>query len=183
MLDFIEEYTLPEKICDDLIRYYKNNKEHKSLGYVGDVTGKLNINYKKSTDVYFFNSSTNKTVCKFFNYLSQAVRDYSQKYQLKLPVKTFISNNIQHYKPGEGFPALHYERASMSSLKRELVYMLYCNTLKNGGTHFPNQETTLKAVKGKLYIWPAGFTHPHQGVICKTKEKYIVTGWFENCEK
>ena len=40
-LDFIEEYTLPEKICDDFIRYHKNNKEHRSLGYVGDVTGNL----------------------------------------------------------------------------------------------------------------------------------------------
>ena len=44
MLDFIEEYNLPEKICDDFIRYHKNNKEHRSLGYVGDVTGEVNIN-------------------------------------------------------------------------------------------------------------------------------------------
>jgi hypothetical protein len=57
--------------------------------------------------------------------------------------------------------------------------MLYCNTLKNGGTYFPFQKKTLKAQKGKLVIWPSDFTHPHQGVISHTQEKYIATGWFE----
>ena len=57
--------------------------------------------------------------------------------------------------------------------------MLYCNTLKKGGTHFPFQEKTLTAKKGKLIIWPSDFTHPHVGVISKTQEKYIVTGWFD----
>jgi len=182
-MDFIEEYTVPTSLCDDFINYHKKNKEYKSLGHVGDMRSKVDINYKKSTDVYFYNQSKEPFMTGFFNHLSEAITHYASKYKLKLPVHTFICNHIQHYKPGEGFPALHYERASMSTLKRELVYMLYCNNLKNGGTHFPNQKKILKAVKGKLYIWPAGFTHPHQGVICKTKEKYIVTGWFENCEK
>ena len=35
-----------------------------------------------------------------------------------------------------------------------------------------------EAKKGNLVIWPAEFTHMHKGVISKTKEKYIATGWF-----
>ena len=57
--------------------------------------------------------------------------------------------------------------------------MLYCNTLKNGGTEFPLQDKILQAKKGKLVIWPTDFTHPHKGVISHTEEKYIATGWFE----
>ena len=57
--------------------------------------------------------------------------------------------------------------------------MLYCNTLKNGGTDFPFQKEIMKAEKGKLVIWPSDFTHPHRGVISQAEEKYIVTGWLE----
>ena len=57
--------------------------------------------------------------------------------------------------------------------------MLYCNDLKKGGTYFPYQEVALQSKKGDLYMWPSFFTHPHQGVISPTEEKYIATGWFE----
>jgi hypothetical protein len=57
--------------------------------------------------------------------------------------------------------------------------MLYCNTLKNGGTEFPFQKKVLKAKEGKLVIWPSDFTHPHRGIVSLDEEKYIVTGWLE----
>ena len=90
---------------------------------------------------------------------------------------------VQYYKPGQGYFKRHYERSSLDLCRRQVVYMLYCNDLKNGGTHFPNQNKTLQAKKGKMYIWPAFFTHPHQGVISSIEEKYIVTGWFEVVEQ
>ena len=48
--NFIEEYKIPEKICDDLITYYKKNTEYKNIGQTG-----LGINkkIKNSTDVSF----------------------------------------------------------------------------------------------------------------------------------
>jgi len=27
-------------------------------------------------------------------------------------------------------------------------------------------------------IWPADFTHTHRGIVSKTQEKYIATGWY-----
>lgn len=56
--------------------------------------------------------------------------------------------------------------------------MLYLNNVPDGGTEFKYQNIILKAKKGDLVIWPAEFTHLHKGVISKTKEKYIATGWF-----
>ena len=94
-------------------------------------------------------------------------------------MQTYICNNIQYYKPKKGYPVLHYERGR-NNPTRQLVYMLYCNTVTDkGGTEFPYQNITLSAVKGKLVIWPAEFTHPHKGIISNTQEKYIVTGWIE----
>jgi hypothetical protein len=56
--------------------------------------------------------------------------------------------------------------------------MLYLNDVDDGGTEFKYQKLILKAKKGNLVIWPAEFTHTHRGVVSKTKEKYIATGWF-----
>ena len=86
---------------------------------------------------------------------------------------------LDFYKKGGGYKVTHYERADRHTANRQLVYMVYLNTLKNGGTYFPYQNKTLNAVKGKLVIWPADFTHPHVGVISNDEEKYIATGWFE----
>ena len=58
--------------------------------------------------------------------------------------------------------------------------MLYLNNVKNGGTEWKYQELKTEAVSGDLVIWPASFTHTHRGIISKTDEKYIATGWFEN---
>ena len=58
--------------------------------------------------------------------------------------------------------------------------MAYLNTVKDGGgTEFPFQNKIFSANKGDLIVWPAGFTHPHKGIVSLTEEKYIVTGWFD----
>ena len=176
--NFIEEYKIPLNLCDQFIEYHKNNNEYKSLGVSG-VNSIVNPNVKDSIDVTFFNNSKNKTVVSFFKELSILVKKYMDKYNIEHSLYTYKINLIQHYKKNGGYKKLHYERASLETSKRQLVYMLYCNTLKNGGTYFPFQNKTIEAVKGKLIIWPSDFTHPHKGVISKNKEKYIVTGWFE----
>ena len=175
--NFIEEYKLDNKICDNFINYFKKNIEYRSLGSSSEQ-GVINTSVKDSTDVNFFNNSTDNNIIIFFKELSKCLISYIKKYNIKEELRTHICNNIQYYKPKQGYPALHYERGKVAPT-RQLVYMLYCNTLKKGGTHFPFQEKTLTAKKGKLVIWPSDFTHPHVGVISKTQEKYIVTGWFD----
>jgi hypothetical protein len=176
--NFIEEYKIDNSICDEFIKYFKKNKEYKKLGRCSEK-GIIDTNIKNSTDVNFFNSSNNKNIIIFFKELSKCLDSYLKKYNIKEDLKTQFCNNIQHYKPKQGYPALHYERAKVFP-KRQLVYMLYCNTVTDkGGTEFPYQNITLSAVKGKLVIWPAEFTHPHRGIVSHTQEKYIVTGWVE----
>jgi hypothetical protein len=174
--NFIEIYKTPKKLCDHLISYHKKNKEHKVVG----VTNKgVDKEVKDSIDVYFFNQSQNKNIKNFFNLLTNCVSTYCKKYNIKENMRTYIANHIQHYKPGGGYPSLHYERGSAMP-KRILAYMLYLNTVTDkGGTEFPFQNVTLSAIKGNLVLWPAEFTHPHKGIISPTQEKYIATGWFE----
>ena len=55
--------------------------------------------------------------------------------------------------------------------------MTYLNNVDNGGTEFLFQKLKIPAKKGLTLIWPSDFTHTHRGVVSKTQEKYIVTGW------
>ena len=56
--------------------------------------------------------------------------------------------------------------------------MFYLNSVDDGGTLFPLYDIGIKAVEGRLVIWPAYWTHAHRGQISQTKTKYIATGWF-----
>ena len=88
--------------------------------------------------------------------------------------------NLQKYHPMQGYYSLHCENqnpSKMSSL-RVLAWMFYLNTVTDGGgTYFDNYDLTMNAVQGRCVIWPAYWTHMHQGIVSKTETKYIATGW------
>ena len=173
--NFIEEYKIPNSICDQFLTYHKTNKEYKTPGVIGK--GQVIKKIKDSIDVYFHNGSQEPFILNFFQLLSKYVTEYHNKYNIPT-VQTDPVHIIQYYKKKGGYFNLHYERDVLGKTTRQLVYMLYCNTLKNGGTEFPLQNKILKARKGTLFMWPSDFTHPHRGVISDKEEKYIVTGWF-----
>ena len=176
--NFIEIYKINKTICNSLITYFKKNKEYKMSGSVDNNVVIKKI--KNSTDVHFYNNSTNKSINVFFNELTKHIKSYVDKYKIIDSLLTSQSNNIQHYKSGGGYPHWHYERGAGSMSSRQLVYMLYLNTVTDKGeTVFPYQKVKTLPVKGDLIIWPAEFTHPHYGVISTTQEKYIATGWLE----
>ena len=59
--------------------------------------------------------------------------------------------------------------------------MMYLNTVEEGGeTEFLYLAKRFKPVRGRVLIWPAGFTHVHRGNPPLTGEKYIATSWLEN---
>ena len=176
MENFIRIYKVDKKICDNLINYHKLNLEYKRKGITANG---LDLDVKDSIDVNFYNQSTNKHITNFFNVLSVCITKYSSEFNINFPLITDTLNLLQYYPKNGGFKVFHYENGNPVSSYRRLVYMLYLNTVKNGGTEFKYQNITLEAIKGNLVIWPAEFTHLHKGVISKDKEKYIATGWFK----
>jgi hypothetical protein len=175
MENFIRIYSVDKELCDNLIKYHKSNIEYKAEG---QTTFGLNKDIKESIDVKFYNSSTDKIILNFFKTLSEAISKYLTEFQILYPVITDHGNLIQYYPKNGGYKVYHYENGSFVTAHRKFVYMLYLNDVKDGGTEFKYQNITLKAKKGNLVIWPGEFTHTHKGIISKTKEKYITTGWF-----
>jgi len=182
MQTFIQETKVSNKICDDLIRYFRINKNRHVQGGVLK-NGKLTIdkNQKESIDLYL--NSSEKEVPAVKNYLVQLqkfLNQYCETYEELKYADSFNIEavNIQHYPPNGGFKTYHCERAKLRVANRVLVFMTYLNTVENAGTHFKYQELTTECKKGSTLIWPPDFTHTHKGLVNQKEDKYIVTGWF-----
>ena len=181
MENFIHTFNIDKKICNQLINYHKKNKEYKVNGFSTNQNNlkEINKNIKDSVDVYFYNQSQNKTIQNYFNQLSKGLNDYLNKYEISSYVNTEMINNIQYYPPNGGYKVWHCERSSLDTSKRFLAYMTYLNDVTEGGeTEFYWQNVSFKPKKGLSLIWPADFTHTHRGIVSKTQEKYIATGWY-----
>ena len=92
---------------------------------------------------------------------------------------------FQKSETGGGFHTWHSEQGSgKSSRGRFCVWMLYLNTVEEGGkTEFKFQNLAVKPEAGTLLIWPATYTHPHRAARDLIGNKYIATGWFDYPEK
>mgnify|MGYP003136606255 FL=1 len=178
--NFIKTYQVNKKICEGLISFFNNNSHHWVKGQSG---GNVKNEVKKSTELSVspgFSADVNFVAYK--KQLIKFINDYKKTYlycdynQSKWGIRESI--NIQKYLPDQGYFHWHYEnRGCMTTKDRHLVFMTYLNTIKNGGTKFLYQNKKFNAEQGLTLIWPAIWTHTHQGVIAK-KEKLIITGWF-----
>lgn len=89
--------------------------------------------------------------------------------------------NLQRYAPGEGFRAWHCDWTTSDEatepIRRVLAWILYLNTVPEGGTEFLWQEHHVEAVRGRMAIFPAGLSHVHRGRVSEDNTKTIATGW------
>lgn len=180
---FIRGYKIPNRISDDLIEWFKSNKDrHSKVNRRADITDK-NTTIKKSTDISVNPDDLKyEPVSDYVEYLNACIEEYIKCYPSAgaCGIGLKSSFNIQWYRPKqEGYFARHHERShNETACDRVLVFMTYLQDLEDGGTHFPEQDIKLISRKSTTWIWPADFTHPHYGEVA-SDDKYIATGWIE----
>lgn len=190
--DFIGYYRglFPEGYCQHLISEF-DALEAKG---VGSNRQKNNDGLKHQKDDHhiFLNAKTvdfesfgeHSAIDMFFDGLQRCYENYSNTYSV-------LKNNgnirgttmkMQKTSTGGGYHVWHGEQSSGNAANRALVYMLYLNTLPEGGngeTEFLYQHERVKPEEGLMLLWPASYTHAHRGNPVYSKEsKYVVTGWF-----
>ena len=167
--------------CDDYIKYFeimiKNRMifEKSSLNRV-DKQISLNEMLVLSAD------GQQCDLVKQYNDITERCFGlYSEKFNiLKEQNVNQLFIKIQKTSPGEGFHNFHFENGSDYTSSRVLVSMLYLNDVDEGGeTEFLYLNKRIKPEKGKVLIFPAGFTHTHRGNQPLNESKYIVTSWIE----
>ena len=176
---FIGGWYIPEHICDNLISYYKTNKD---LVEQGKTIKGVDLNTKDSLDlsITIDDFKNNIILNEYALKLIEVLQLYQNKFKCAREMSLFDlteTTSIQYYKPGGGFKQWHFERSALSVSSRVLTFMTYLNTVEDGGTDFYYQKLSSPAKKGLTLIWPTDWTHTHKGQI-SSNEKYIITGWF-----
>ena len=184
---FIGGWYIPEKICDNIIEFFNINKKNcavKAKQYDDNSNYSILPHVKDSLDMSIHRKNNFYPFYDYKQKLQKCLNNYTKKYSHSNRVDYFNINenyNIQYYEPNQGFKEWHTERKGYIEKrggKRHLVFMTYLNDVDDGGTEFLYQKLTCSAKKGLTLIWPTDWTHTHRGQISKTKEKYIVTGWY-----
>ena len=87
---------------------------------------------------------------------------------------------VQKYMAGDHYSHWHCENGGyFETVSRNLVFMTYLNDISDqGGTEFLYQQLAVKPEKGLTLIWPADWTHIHRGMVSRSQEKLVTTGWF-----
>lgn len=180
---FIGSWHLePVTLCDDLIGFFETQQEKHTRG---KIAGGLNPEAKNSIDLTIRPSDLEKAdhepVRHYIDALFDCYRDYLEQWPFLKSVMARAeigSFNIQRYQPGGHFLKLHSERTTVGTSHRVLAWMTYLNDVKEGGaTHFAHYGINVQPERGRTLIWPAEWTHAHQGNIVQSGNKYIVTGW------
>ncbi len=174
---FIGGWFMSEKLCDKILNYYELVK---GTAEAGETAHGMDKGIKDSLDIPI-NPNLNIDPWKEFKEnLSDVLNLYLKKYPQcnigNLPFGLYAPYNIQYYPIGGGFKKWHCEDSG--NRRRCLAWMTYLNNVEDGGTEFKHQKLTTPAKKGLTLFWPSPWTHTHRGQISQTKEKYIVTGWY-----
>jgi hypothetical protein len=65
--------------------------------------------------------------------------------------------------------------------ERVLAAVIYLNDVDYGGeTNFPLHQVAVKAKAGRISLFPATFTHPHESCVPITGDKWIISTFITN---
>lgn len=104
-------------------------------------------------------------------------KEYAEEFE---SIRGIMSNEVKLQKTPikGGYSVWHAEQGIKEASTRSLVWMVYLNTIEDGGeTEFLHQKVKIKPTRGTLVLWPASYTHVHRGNPPYSETKYIITGW------
>jgi len=190
-LIYLEKNSLPNELCKEIIEMFENDDSQ----YEGVTAAGLNKDIKDSQDLVIpMNDKWSKIVEVLTKELHRNLNLYikSLKTDLKdyaIFSKNFLYENsfqIQRYQKNVGKYIYHHDHDIRFDQKdhRVITYLWYLNTVEEGGETELWKTIKVNPEEGKLLLFPASWTFPHSGLMPKSNDKYIITGWlYENIQK
>lgn len=183
---YVRDNALSKKECERVIKWFEMHPEKHNPGVAWG--GEVDQSHKQSTD-WTKNFRDEDPIDQL---IEEILLHHTEEYHEEVKGINYVSSswgldpyyNIQKYPPGGGFKNWHHEHGNFDEFpdsdacRRILAWMIYLNDVPDGGTQFIDQEKTLKAVEGRVVIWPAYWTHTHRSQVSHTQTKYIATGWY-----
>ena len=182
--DFVAVWDnyIPHTVCDSLVEQFELQQ---SQGY----TQPRNTEHARDEQQFLTEWDTIRqlrgrgVVEPFLERFWQCWAMYEQLYPhlIKPQPWQILSMKTQRTLPTQGYHTWHYEADTDDNSRRVAAFTLYLNTVERGGeTEFLYQKRRVEAVKSRLVIWPASYTHAHRGNPPLDGAKLILTGWVEH---
>ena len=181
-MDLVKQYqnTLDKEFCEDIIRIYNEcvDKICPGLTYAG-----LNTSIKKTFDLHFKYIDLEKIIdydTKLHSILNKHINEYLKDFVIGHETQYIDKGfQIQRYIQNDGFYIYHHDGHTDIQIKEErvLTYILYLNTVDEGGETEFFGTSKIKPEQGKLVLFPSYWCFPHKGIMPISSDKYIVTGW------
>ena len=175
----IYDDVLPSHECERLISLFEKSPHAEGKCYA-EGTAKVNHDYKKCIELFDGKFSKGDVITNIFSpYLREGIIKYKKEYPVR-DIDTMGSwkcDDVYTFKKYEndddGFKIWHTEQGPTTP-SRILAWQFYLNNAESGTEfmHYP----TIRAIMGRLIIWPAAWTHFHRSEPNKGL-KYIISGW------
>ena len=180
---YIANIMFPDDFCDQCITIYKHKQK-----LANSIMQHNNAPFRKDTSLFLddgyldmMSEAANLDLVQEVNYhLTTALHEYQSMFgDLGGMTVRSVRQKLQKTQKAGGYHVWHHEQQDIDSATRVLVWTIYLNDVEEGGeTEFLYQSQRVKARKGKIVIFPAGFTHTHRGNPPLSGDKYILTGWW-----
>lgn len=177
----ILENIIPDKLCNDILKQYKNSNEWEDT-----KIGKQEIR-KETRNCTRISISLNKTIEKnknvrkkidddIFNCAKKAIKKYNEKFK-----HTYISEDTGYdllkYEKG-GFYIQHVDSATGAPRTVSCSFILN-NNFKGGDFSFFNNSITYSLKKGSAILFPSNFLYPHSVLPVLNGTRYAIVTWFK----
>jgi hypothetical protein len=184
---------LDPAICQDLLNRIVHI--YNELSYDGRTVAGVDIKTKCSRDSslnrqYFIEHGQNWTYelqdieNEITATLSSLVAAYRSEYQALHDWMTIEDTGfqIQQYEKNMGYYRPHVDSLPGTEVgNRVLACIVYLNTVEEGGsTRFPLHNVQINPVQGRVALFPATWTHLHEGMPALSEDKWIISTFLNN---
>lgn len=152
--------------------------------FPGETLGGNNPATKLTNDLHYNQSEIDWTFedavldTTIVTALTSAIAIYKQAYpHLNHWVDITDSGfQVQKYNKSAGYYREHTDSFPGSANERVLAAIIYLNDVEFGGeTNFTVHGVKVKATQGRITLFPAVFTHPHESCVPITGDKWIIS--------
>ena len=184
---------LDPKICHDFLtvingHFTTHSTEGRTMGGVDSQTKRSNdmtFSYLRFSEYGIDWTSVMSDIDQsFYTSIAKAVAYYKDQYQA-LNAWADVEDTgfqVQRYEMRNGYYRPHVDSLpGTSSGDRVLAAMIYLNTVEEGGeTRFPLHDVRIKPVAGRIVLFPASWTHLHEGLTPLSGDKWIINTFMVN---
>ncbi len=192
MIAIYDDVLSPET-CQTLLDIISPNYE--SLSYEGRTMGGVTPKTKYSRDAalsmqYFqehgheWSSTLQSIENEIAGHLTGLISQYRSEFQALYDWERIEDSGfqIQRYEKNMGYYRPHVDSLPGTEAgNRVLACIIYLNTVENGGsTRFPIHEVRVNPIQGRIVLFPATWTHLHEGMPPISNDKWIISTFLNN---